>query len=134
MNSKTPLFLMEQLIMILVFSLTAALCLQGFTLANRLSLRQEARTNGVLYTQNMAELLKSTSGNYEKAVNMFSQLTPECSVCLGKEITDRDSGSLLLITPLDSETPLFASARIQYFFEGDPLFEITVCWQEVSHE
>ncbi len=134
MNNKTPLFLMEQLIMILVFSLTAALCLQGFALANRLSRRQEARTNGVLYTQNMAELLKSTSGNYEKAVNRFSHLTPECSVCLGEGIADEDFGSMLLITPLESETPFFASARIQYFFEGDSIFEITAGWQEVFHE
>ena len=41
MRSKAPLALMEQMVMVLVFALAAALCLQAFALADRIS-RQNA--------------------------------------------------------------------------------------------
>ena len=37
MHSKAPLALMEQIIMLLVFALSAALCLQVFALSGRIS-------------------------------------------------------------------------------------------------
>ena len=37
MRSKAPLALMEQMVMVLVFALAAALCLQAFALADRIS-------------------------------------------------------------------------------------------------
>ena len=40
-RSKAPLALMEQIIMILVFALAAAVCLQAFVYANGLSTRGE---------------------------------------------------------------------------------------------
>ena len=39
MKSKAPLALMEQLVMVLVVALAAALCLQAFTLADQISRR-----------------------------------------------------------------------------------------------
>ena len=45
MRSKAPLALMEQMVMVLVFALAAALCLQAFALADRIS-RQELPGEG----------------------------------------------------------------------------------------
>ena len=51
MKSKAPLMLMEQMIMLLVFALAAALCLQAFVKSEQLSSRSENRdrlmANGV---------------------------------------------------------------------------------------
>ena len=58
MRSKAPLVLIEQVIMILVFALTAALCLQMFTMADRLSVKYAATDRAVLEAQNAAEWMK----------------------------------------------------------------------------
>ena len=134
MKSKTPLSLMEQLVMILVFTLAAAICLQGFSLADRLSLRQEARAQGTIFAQNMAELLKSCSGDYEEAARIFSEQNPDCTLYFSKDHTEITSEKALLITPLDSENLFFSSAHIQFFFKEEVLFEITAGWQEVIDE
>ena len=41
MRSKAPLILMEQMVMLLVFALAAALCLQAFVKSDSLSSRSE---------------------------------------------------------------------------------------------
>ena len=71
MKSKIPLPLMEQLIMVLVFALTSALCLQGFALANRLSGQQESQAYAVIAAQNAAEVLKHVSGDFEQAAGQL---------------------------------------------------------------
>lgn len=58
MRSKAPLVLMEQLVMLLVFALAAALCVQAFALSERTSARNAARDRAVLEAQNAAEALK----------------------------------------------------------------------------
>ena len=54
MRSKAPLALMEQLVMVLVFALAAALCVQVFVLSYQTSRRNEARDRAVLEAQNAA--------------------------------------------------------------------------------
>ena len=63
MRSKAPLALMEQLIMVLVFALAAALCLQMFALSDRISREKEAQDRLVILVQNAAELVKHTGGD-----------------------------------------------------------------------
>ena len=58
MRSKAPLALMEQLVMVLVFALAAALCVQVFVLSSRTSRWNESRDRAVVEAQNAAELLK----------------------------------------------------------------------------
>ena len=55
MKSKAPLSLMEQLIMLLVFALAAALCLQVFVLSAQISRRCKATDHAVTAAQNAAE-------------------------------------------------------------------------------
>ena len=119
MKNKTPLPLMEQLIMVLVFALTAALCLQGFSLADRISRRQEAREKAVVLAQNMAEALKSRSGDLEAASWLLEDFS-------------EDSDFAVQVIPVSTEDPYLGSARIVVTYKEETIFEITVAWQEVS--
>ena len=67
MNSKAPLALMGQLLMVLFFSLAAAICLQAFAKSEALSIASENRDHAALYAQNAAETLKSTHGDLDRA-------------------------------------------------------------------
>lgn len=64
MKSKAPLVLMEQLVMLLVFALAAALCVQAFALSDRTSAWNAARDRAVLEAQNAAEALKGNDTDY----------------------------------------------------------------------
>lgn len=130
MKNKAPLSLMEQLLMVLVFALAAALCLQGFVLANHISERSELKSHAVLMAQNTAELLKHTSGDFETAAEELN------GTWNGEILSARTSQSpslYLNAVPADTDNPLLGAACIQVFHEEDCLFEITVAWQkEVS--
>ena len=74
MRSKAPLALMEQLVMVLVFALAAALCVQVFVLSGQTSRWNESRDRALVEAQNAAEILKGLSGDYEAA----------CAACGGQ--------------------------------------------------
>lgn len=63
MRSKAPLALMEQMVMLLVFALAAALCLQAFVQSDAISQRSEARDRAVELAQSVAEVVKSCHGD-----------------------------------------------------------------------
>ena len=58
MKHKTSLLLMEQLVMILVFAVAAALCLQVFVRSRDISGETARRDTAVVLARNAAELLK----------------------------------------------------------------------------
>ena len=66
MKSKAPLSLMEQLIMLLVFALAAALCLQVFVLSGRVSRSCETKSQAVAAVQSAAEITKACKGDPEQ--------------------------------------------------------------------
>lgn len=65
MRNKAPLALMELLIMLFVF----ALCLQAFSLSNRISAKNEARDHAVVQAQNAAELFQYYEGDGRSAAS-----------------------------------------------------------------
>ena len=69
MRSKSPLALMDQLVMVLVFALAAALCLRAFVLADQTSRHHADVDRAVLLCQNVAETLKSTGLPMAEAQN-----------------------------------------------------------------
>lgn len=58
MRSKAPLALMEQMVMLLVFALAAALCLQAFVKSDAVSGRAEARDRASVLVQSTAETIR----------------------------------------------------------------------------
>jgi len=63
MKSKAPLVMMEQIVMVLVFALAAALCLQTYVLSGVISKRTEAKNRAVVEAQNVAETMKNGGFN-----------------------------------------------------------------------
>ena len=121
MRSKTPLVLMEQLVMVLVFAMAAAICLQVFGLSDRLSKENEARAEAALLAQNTAEELKSSYGEallgWEEADGIYYM---------------EEEGYRVQVQATETEISGLQKVRLQVLQEEEVLFEIPVAWQEVK--
>ena len=113
MKQKASLLLMKQLVMILVFALAAALCLQVFVKAEAISAETAHRDQAVVLAKNAAELLKATEGDLE-AVEQLN-----------------GSGYRVAVIPRNSPQPGLSCVEIEVFFEEKPLFSLETGWQEV---
>ena len=138
MRSKAPLAMMEQLVMVLVFALAAALCLQVFVLSDKTSRRNEARDRAVLEAQNTAEELKSLRGDFAQAAELYGGAFDGQTWGRSYDADwEREDGSEaayhILATRTDSGDPLLGCAEVTVFTaEGDLLFSLPVAWQEVT--
>ena len=112
MKHKASLLLMEQLVMILVFAMAAALCLQLFAKSEDISTETARRDQAVILARNGAELLKATGD-------------PAAAEALGTE------GYRVTVASLPAAVPGLACARIDVCFEETPLFSLETGWQEV---
>lgn len=113
MKHKTSLLLVEQLVMILVFAVAAALCLQVFAKSRDISEETAHRDTAVVLARNAAERLKATDGNLQAA-----------------EAFSRD-GYKVTVVSLPSSIPGLAQAEIAVTFEEEKLFSLETGWQEV---
>ena len=71
MKSKAPLLLMEQMVMLLVFALAAALCLQAFVKSDGLSERGERRDRAVTAAQTAAEAVRHCKGDLTRTAALL---------------------------------------------------------------
>ena len=142
MRSKAPLALMEQLVMMLVFALAAALCLQVFVFSEQTSRRNRDVDQAVLLAQNTAEMLKAC-GSVEKAQEILGGEIEQMMWCSYyyedlSPAPDRESAFYHVDTlPENSGVLGLGQANIEVFrYDGNKgLFSMTVAWQEVnSHE
>lgn len=137
MRSKAPLALMEQIVMVGVFALAAALCVQVFVLSDRTSRRGAARDGAVLAAQNAAETLKSLHGDYDAAA---AALGGQWNGTLWGVSYDEDwqaggSAYHLLAAHVETDSPLLGAAEVTvYTAEGDVLFSLPVAWQTAAEE
>lgn len=125
MKNKTFLPLIEQMIMILIFALAAAFCLQGFASADRISKRQAVLTEAVVTVQNTAEILKSSHGDYNLAAELLTGTVTDT----GLQIQTEDY--TLTATAAEEQLDSLASAKIKVLYKTETLYELTVSWQEV---
>lgn len=144
MRSKAPLMLMEQMVMLLVFALAAALCLQAFVKADAISRESEARDHAVLLCQSVAEQIKESGEKDRNPVGaVASKLDPNERRPDGFSILYYEDWSLcdtrdytydLTVNTVDSGVPGLGKARVTMLKSGSttPLFEVQVAWQEVS--
>lgn len=142
MRSKAPLAMMEQMVMVLVFALAAALCLQAFVKSDRMSKEMEARDRAVVLCQNVAETIRSTGGSWDAAYDLlgipfpYPGLGKEASVFYYDEnwtlIDTEDCAYRLWIAPLDSGVDGLGKANVSVEEKdsSDVIFEIEVAWQE----
>ena len=112
MKSKASLQLMELLVMILVFALAAAMCLEVFARAGEISEETARRDQAVVMAANAAEILKATAGDISAA-----------------EAVSRE-GYRVTVLPGQPRQPGLAEAEIQVFFQEELLFRLNTGWQE----
>ena len=138
MKSKAPLALMEQLVMLLVFALAAALCLQAFVLSDQMSGRCEERDRAVTAVQNAAEALKSCGGDLDAGVRILGGTSAGGQWQIGydagwKQTAVDQAAYQVLVVLKPTEEPLLGSAEVlAQTVEGRQLFQLAVSWQEVE--
>ncbi len=142
MRSKTPLALMELVIMILIFSLAAALCLKAFLWSDSLSAASETRDKAVIQVQTAAETIKACSGDFAEAASILggqasadgqSLTIPGQDFVLTAE--KRPVNTLHLgCAFLSAAPPPYSDVRVQDSL-SEPIYTLEIFWQEVSsHE
>ena len=136
MRSKTPLALMEQIIMVLVFALAAALCLRAFVLSDTISRTCEERDRAVMAAQTVAEVLKLSRGDYAETERTAEAILKDVDVVIHHDHhfdTPSDCALTLTVLHTDSSTDLLGCAEITaYNTTGETILSLTVAWQEVS--
>lgn len=137
MKRNASVILLELVIMLLVFSLAAALCLQAFVWADSQS-RQSGRVDAAyIRIQNAAEVLKHHRGNYALAAqDAGGQWNAEEWIIYYDEnwqITDTPSAFWLRAKPLPEEAEYLGRAQLTVTdASGSVLAELAVNWQEVD--
>ena len=138
MRSKAPLGVIEQVIMLLVFALAAAVCLRGFVRADSISQHNRNCDLAMVQMQNAAAVLQNSGGDLMTAVRiMGGQVEAECwSIHYNEQWEQVEmDGAFVLQAGLRASLPLMGTARITVADEGGQLTELMVSWQEVAtHE
>ena len=153
MKSKAPLLLMEQMIMLLVFALAAALCLQALVKSDGLSRQSEDRDRAVTLCQSAAEAVRHSRGDLKKTAELMGfdawygdETVPNVSLGYDQEwsrfgVVDSFGKDVLRevrITLLDSGVEGLGKAGVEAFVWNDEdgtvqsIFRIEVAWQEVE--
>ena len=147
MKSKTPLLLMEQMVMLLVFALAAALCLQAFVKSDNLSKASQNRDRALEEAQSAAEVIRHTRGDFEQAaeilnasvwqedvfsINYGRDWTRSEPVQSGSGFAVYEFGYILGVTRMESNVPGLGKAGVwvQEDESGEDLIRFEVCWQE----
>lgn len=136
MRDKTPLVLMEQLIMLLVFALAAALCLRAFIWADTASERGSVRDQAVLTAERAAETLKACGGDYAAAAADFGGHLDGTSwrVDYDAQWNIVSDGAVyhLWATPVEDGLEYMGSAALSVTdANGEELSSLQLAWQEV---
>lgn len=125
-SSKAPLALMEQSIMILVFALASAVCLQAFVYSNRLSKEGDRTEKAMNKAQTVIEYCKSNQGNLDKV----------CEILGGKR---RDDGLALTYKEEEMELTLWLTGGTDYIEkaliivcepDGEEIYRTETAWQK----
>lgn len=139
MKNKAPLVLMEQMVMLLVFALAAALCMQAFVKSDQLSQQIENRDQAVVLCQNAAEAIRAAEGDFSQAAKMLEAGRCDQDSLMVDYAEDwtpaQDTVRYTLgVSHLEEEQPGLGKASIwlRDELEETELFRLEAAWQEVS--
>lgn len=139
-RSKSPLVLMEQAIMILVFSVAATLCIQAFVGADRTSREMYRRDRAADCCQTMAETLKAMKGDYIVTAELLDGEFRDDRLIVSYDkdwqITEFATAEYILCVEEVTEGEYVTTAKVSVKEknEGREIFSLPVSWQEVAHE
>ena len=91
-NSRLSLFLMELIIAIMFFSLSAAVCVRLFTSAHFMTEGAENMSSATIWSQNLAEAFTGTNGNLSE----MEKLYPGAYVSHNSDDPSMKSGYIIL--------------------------------------
>ena len=144
MSRKAPLTMMELMVMILVFALAAALCLQAFVKSDQMSRRVEARDTAAVLCQSVAELIQHEKGDLALALEKVSGTEAAQRPGFGyfanydsdwKVIEGVGTGAYTLrVIEIDSDIQGLGKAQVEAYQwskgEMESLFSLEVSWQK----
>ena len=138
MRNKAFLPLMEQILMIAVFAIAAAVCLSAFAAGNRISRERSALDEAVLLAQNTCELMKHAEGDMEKAAELTGGTWKGNELLIyfdaNGDKTDAD-GAVYLVKACRSEPDSgVGQAEVTVTAGETELYSVSVAWQEDSYE
>lgn len=134
-RSKNPLALMEQVIMILVFAMAAAICVKAFVTARNMSVQSVQRSHASSICQTAADVIKSTRGDIDSLCDYFD-------VCIEKEVlrayyddewkmSDKAEASFCLCIIIDDKDECLGIATISMIgMDEEVIFEMETAWQK----
>lgn len=125
-RSKAPLALMEQIIMILVFALAAAACLQAFVYASRVSEEGEKRDLAIVRVQELAEYSKYVHGDMARIRSHFSG---EASG-QGVTVSYPEDGMQMSLSVISQDEWMEKASVCMKDMEGTVIYEVTAAWQK----
>lgn len=134
MKSKAPLVMMEQMVMILVFALAAALCLQAFVLSDSLSEKARQRDMAVLLCENAAEAQQFAAKTDNPLVDR-KYPAGEGVYYFDEEGNESPEPSFYTVelTRLPERLPCLGEGRVTVKNpEGEELYSLEFAWQEVG--
>lgn len=128
MRNRASFVLMEGLVMLLVFALAAAICLQVFVAADTRSQKTSLQTDALALAQNGAEAMKAADGDLTEAAALLGGEVTENTLIL------RADGLILEIIPQSASVPGLGTGVIRVSSEdsGACLYTLTAGWQEVA--
>ena len=136
MKQKAPLALLEQMIMIAVFAVAAALCLQAFALAERISRENEDRDKAVILAQNAAEVCTAAAGDQALLIEKLggAAMGQGWTALFGEDLKEADTeGAYRVVVSRErADHPGLGLANVCVYgaASGKLLFQIPTAWQE----
>lgn len=139
-RSKNPLALMEQVIMILVFALAAAICVRAFVVARNKSVYAERRDHASLLCQSVANEMKGNYGEISMLSDSWKFVEDADGYVMYFDENWKASGKeqgyfMLRIRNISRNEYLGKALVLLETKNKDEVFSLTVAWQEgVEHE
>ena len=139
-RSKAPLALMEQIIMVLVFALTSAVCLQAFVYSNRLSKEGQFEELAATRAQTVVEYCKANYGDFDRVCTaLHAERTQD-----GLELEYPQDKLRVTVTVTES-TEYLEKAKVEVWQIDDgaagvamdntvPAYTIDTAWQKGGQE
>ncbi len=138
-RSRVPLVLMEQLVMLLVFALAAAVCLRVFVFADRASRLVQDRDQAAELVQNTAQILQYTGGDFSRAAALLdAPYWDENSLMIDYDgqwaLAAETMRYTLGASRVSSGLPYLGKAEVWCRDEESDreLFRLEIAWQEVT--
>ena len=138
MRSKAPLSVIEQLIMLLIFALAAAVCLRAFAWADAASRHSSDCDRALIEAQSAASVIRQTGGDVDAAAALWGGRVRDGCWLIAYDAhwnrTDGEGDMVLKVTPADTRIALLGRAGVSVERKGEWLAGLDVLWQEEAED